>query len=315
MQVCGKMAGVTFNSNLGDSSGRASGGGGGGGGSFGGGGGGGILPALVMGIGARFGIPGILIAAAALFFLNGGMGMFGGHQQPAQQQSAGKSGLAHCKTYQDANKYDDCRLQGTAVALDKFWADALPAETGIAYTKPGLRIDGGKQRTGCGVADPSQSGPFYCPGDQTVYADTPFFQQLKQLGGSDGSFAQMYVLAHEFGHHIQQLEGNLKLSNYNDPGPDSNAVKIELQADCYAGVWASHADKGQGAVLDPVTQEQVNQAVRSAQAIGDDAIQKTSGQQVNPEKWTHGSSQQRVDSFVRGYQGGTVDSCRQQFRR
>ncbi|RAV31594.1 KPN_02809 family neutral zinc metallopeptidase [Corynebacterium heidelbergense] len=311
---------MTFNSNLGDNSGRASGGGGGGmGGGFGGGGGGGgnfLLALLASRLGARFGIPGMLIVGGLVFFLTGGFGGFGGgHQQSGTTQQGGRGDLSHCKTYQDANKYDDCRIQGTATALDKFWEQALPAERGIQYTEPKVRINGGKQRTGCGVADPGQSGPFYCPGDQTVYADTPFFQELKQLGGSNGSFSQMYVVAHEFGHHIQKLEGNLGLSNYNDPGENSNAVKIELQADCYAGLWASHADKGQGAVLDPVTQEQVDQAVQSAQAIGDDAIQKSSGQEVNPDQWTHGSAQQRVDSFLRGYQGGTMDSCQQQFNR
>ena len=111
------------------------------------------------------------------------------------------------------------------------------------------------------------------------------------------------------------MEGTLGLSDYNQPGADSNAVKIELQADCYAGLWASHADKGPDAVLDPLTQDQVNQAVKSARAIGDDVIQQSSGQHVNPDKWTHGSSKQRVDSFLRGYQGGTMASCKQSFNR
>ncbi len=325
--ACGKLTSVTFNKNLGDTQGRASGTGGSGGSNFSGGmgfGGSGrggvgnsLVNMLVSQIGMRFGIPGIIIAAIVLFFINGGGGIFNSGSDQQSQISASQSGrgLEHCKTFEDANQHDDCRIQATAISLDRFWQDALPQEANIHYTEPGIVIGGGQMRTGCGLADASQTGPFYCPGDETAYFATPFFQQLKQMGGSDGPFAQMYVVAHEIGHHIQHLEGTLGLSDYNQPGADSNAVKIELQADCYAGLWASHADKGPDAVLDPLTQDQVNQAVKSARAIGDDVIQQSSGQHVNPDKWTHGSSKQRVDSFLRGYQGGTMASCKQSFNR
>ncbi len=312
---------MTFNENSGGAGGRASGGSGGGlgGGSFGGGGmgGGGCAPMLLGMVLSRFGLPGIIIFALIMFFLNGGFGMFsgggGGSHQGAPHED--KNALSHCKTWQDNNKYDDCRMQATAASLDQFWEQALPDERNIQYEKPKVFIGGGKMNTGCGAADPSQSGPFYCPQDRTVYLATPFFKQLREMGGSDGSFSQMYVIAHEFGHHIQNQEGTIGLSNYNDPGEDSNAVKMELQADCYAGLWASHADKGQNAMLDPISQEQVDQAVKSAQAIGDDAIQKSAGQQVNPDKWTHGSSEERVNHFLKGYQGGTMDSCKESFNR
>src|SRR5699024_881670 len=121
--------------------------------------------------------------------------------------------------------------------------------------------------------------------------------------------SQMYIVAHEFGHHVQQLEGTLGLSNYNDPGADSNAVKIELQADCYAGIWASHADKGEDALLEPITPEQVATAVDTARAVGDDNIQQRSGGEIRPDTFTHGSSQQRQDAFLTGYNEGSMASC------
>ena len=159
----------------------------------------------------------------------------------------------------------------------------------------------GQLSTGCGSANISQTGPFYCPADQTVYMSVPFFDQLKALGGSNGDFAVMYVTAHEFAHHLQQTMGTLQYSNYQDPGADSGAVQVEVQADCYAGVWASQADKGENALLDPLTESQIQQAIDTARAIGDDAIQRSAGQQVNPDLWTHGSSEQRVSWFTKGY--------------
>ena len=119
----------------------------------------------------------------------------------------------------------------------------------------------------------------------------------------------MYIVAHEFGHHIQNLEGTLGLSDYNNPGADSNAVKIELQADCYAGLWASYADKGDNPLLEPITKEQVSDAVAAAQAVGDDNIQRRSGGQVQPDSWTHGSSEQREKAFLAGYNSGKMSQC------
>ncbi|MDN6324623.1 MAG: KPN_02809 family neutral zinc metallopeptidase [Corynebacterium sp.] len=315
---------MSFNNNLSGMGGRArSGGSSGGGGGFGLGGGnnggnrgGGILGMILMSrVGRRFGLPGIIVVAAVIFFANGGAGMFGGSDGTSGATRTDGGNLEHCTTVEDANTYDDCRIEGTAISLDAVWSGLLPEQAGIRYTEPGLVIGDGQVNTGCGTASTAQTGPFYCPGDQTVYIGDDFFTQLRQMGGSDGPFAQMYVVAHEFGHHIQNLEGNLGLSDYDDPGEDSNAVKMELQADCYAGVWAAHADKGEDAVLDPVTPEQVNQAITSAQAIGDDAIQSAGGGQVNPDAWTHGSSEQRQQWFTTGYDNGTMESCAQDFRR
>lgn len=192
--------------------------------------------------------------------------------------------------------------------MDAVWQDLLPAEAGIEYTQPGLHLFQDVATSGCGRAS-AQTGPFYCPADTTAYFDVSFFNQLGQLGGSDAPLAQMYVVAHEFGHHIQQLEGTLGMSNYNDPGEDSAAVAIELQADCYAGLWASHADKGPDAILEPITRDQLASAIQTARAVGDDNIQRRSGGEVNPDMFTHGSSQQREEAFQRGYDSGHMSAC------
>lgn len=271
-------------------------------------------------IGGGFG--GLLLVG--LYLLLGGdlSGGGGQPQQPAPQPEgqSDQSGfgnyndvesdgsLDHCQTTDDANKYDDCRIIATAQSLDEEWATLLPEQAGIDYTKPGLQIFSRQTQTGCGAAQ-SSTGPFYCPADGTAYFDTSFFDQLTQMGGSDAPLAQEYVVAHEFGHHIQDLEGTLGMSNYDDPGPESNAVKIELQADCYAGLWATQADEGDNKMLEPLTEEQVASAIQTAGAIGDDHIQKQSGGYVNPESFTHGSSEQRQKMFMAGYNGGTMESC------
>lgn len=268
---------------------------------------------------------GSLLLVGLYLLLGGDPGALGGgggqqpQQEPGHNQHAGQgdeygsdgadSGeFAHCKTTDDANEYEDCRIIATAQSLDDIWKDILPEQAGIEYTEPGLTIFQQATQTGCGAAS-SQTGPFYCPQDETAYFDTSFFKMLKQMGGSDAPLSQEYVVAHEFGHHIQDLEGTLGMSNYDDPGPDSNAVKIELQADCYAGVWASRADKGDNAALEPVTEEQVATAMKTAGAIGDDHIQESQQGYVNPESFTHGTSEQRQKMFMAGYQNGTMGAC------
>ena len=134
-----------------------------------------------------------------------------------------------------------------------------------------------------------------------------FFDGLSRLGGNDGPLAQEYATAHEYGHHIQNLEGTLGLSDYKNPGQDSAAVALELQADCYAGIWANKA--AERGVLEPITDEQLRQALETAQAIGDDNIQRRSGGQVDPDAWTHGSSEQRMEAFKSGYESGAMSAC------
>jgi len=275
--------------------------------SSGGGGGIGGMPIAVGGGGI-----GTLIIVALMYFLGGGLG--GGSDQPANPQSSGHMGsgggynLDHCNSPNAANEYDDCRVEATMYSVDAVWQKILPEQAGIDYTQPGMTLFKNNVTTGCGQAS-SSTGPFYCPRDTTAYLDVSFFEELGKLGGSDGPLAQEYAVAHEMGHHIQNLEGTLGMSDYNHPGEDSAAVAIELQADCYAGIWAKHASEGPDAMLDPISQEQLSQALQTARSIGDDNIQKRSGGQVNPDAWTHGSSEQREQSFSAGYTSGTMSSC------
>ncbi|WP_115684530.1 KPN_02809 family neutral zinc metallopeptidase [Corynebacterium senegalense] len=290
---------MTFNSNFDrGGGGRVTTSSGSGGGGLGG------MPIAVGGGGI-----GTLIILALVYFLGGGLG--GGGQVPGAQSQGGGAGdynLDHCNSANAANEYDDCRVEATMYSVDDVWQRVLPEQAGIEYTQPGMHLFRNDVTTGCGHAT-SATGPFYCPTDTTAYLDISFFEQLGQLGGSDGPLAQEYAVAHEMGHHIQNIEGTLGLSDYNNPGEDSAAVAIELQADCYAGLWANHATEGPDAILDPITREQLAQAVQTARAIGDDNIQKRSGGQVNPDAWTHGSSQQREEAFMAGYDSGKMSSC------
>ncbi len=232
-------------------------------------------------------------------------------QQPSQQgggQGQTQQGMDHCQTGEDANNNVDCRIEFTGISVDRVWEEQLPAQAGIAYQAPGIEIFSGSTQSGCGYASAS-TGPFYCPADEYSYYDVSFFDQLERMGGGDGPLAQQYVVAHEFAHHIQKLEGTLGRSNYNDPGPDSDAVKVELQADCYAGIWAHFADKGPDAIIEPLTDQQVADALQTARAIGDDTIQGHSGGEIRPDLWTHGSAEQRADAFLTGYKTGKMAQC------
>lgn len=246
-----------------------------------------------------------------LFLLMGGnpqdLGQIVGANQPdTQQQESGS--LDHCKTGADANKYTDCRIEYTALSVDGVWQEQLPAQAGIEYTQPGLVIVQGAASSACGQAS-AATGPFYCPGDESAYFEVNFFDQLGKLGAQNTAFAQEYIVAHEFGHHIQKLEGTLGLSNYNQPGEDSNAVKIELQADCYAGIWTHYASQGDDPYLESVSEDQVREAIEAARAVGDDNIQQRSGSEVRPDMFTHGSSKQRQDAFLAGYRSGKMSAC------
>lgn len=193
------------------------------------------------------------------------------------------------------------------------WQAQLPT-TGVQYVPPDLVIFEGQTSTGCGAAT-AAVGPFYCPADQTVYLDSGFFDLLRdRFGASGGPLAQEYVVAHEFGHHIENQLGVIGRGQQDPRGPESGAVRVELMADCLAGVWAYHAtstpdpDTGQP-LLEPLSDADVADALSAASAVGDDRIQESTQGQVNPEVWTHGSSEQRQRWFLAGYRDGAVDDC------
>jgi predicted metalloprotease len=174
--------------------------------------------------------------------------------------------------------------------------------SGQDYPEPQLVLFSGSIPSACGFAQ-SAIGPFYCPRDQSVYIDLSFYQELRDRFGAPGDMAQAYVIAHEVGHHVQNITGSLGQPG-RDSGPNSQAVRVELQADCYAGIWANHAKNRN--ILDP---GDVEEALNAAAAIGDDRLQKQTQGQVVPESFTHGSSEQRVRWFRTGFESGDVQRC------
>lgn len=212
---------------------------------------------------------------------------------------------ANCKTGADANKDVDCARVAVENSLVAYWAEQLPAQGGPEFTPANMRTFSGGVATGCGQAT-SQVGPFYCPADQKIYLDTTFFADVLegQLGGQGGDFVEPYVLAHEYGHHIQNLLGTMGQVR-TQQGPESDAVRLELQADCYAGLWAHHAQE----VRQKLEAGDIEEALTAASAIGDDRMQRRTQGQVVPESFTHGTSQQRMTWFRRGFDKGTLESC------
>jgi predicted metalloprotease len=205
-----------------------------------------------------------------------------------------------CRTGEDANQRQDCRMVGFVNAIQDYWSNTLNG-----YELAPTSFFTGQVNTGCGVAS-SAVGPFYCPQDRNVYIDLGFFDQLEsQLGAEGGPLAEAYVLAHEYGHHVQNLTGVLRGGGGN-AGAESRAVRTELQADCYAGAFVNHAEER---YLEPISRDQLAQALDAAQAVGDDRIQERTQGQVNPETWTHGSSEQRERWFTVGWESGDPNRC------
>ena len=261
--------------------------------------GGGAIAGGVGGLGA--------IAVILLNIFTGGdftslLGGLGGGAAPA----ASESEIGQCDTGADANANDDCRLAAGSLAINRFWAGQVQG-----YRQPQLIIVDGSTPTACGTAS-NATGPFYCPPEETVYIDPTFFQVMRQHFGADvGNLGQLYVLAHEYGHHIQQITGIFDQYPRNGTGPTSNGVRTELQADCFAGAWIAamteQTDANGVPFLQRPTEAQIRDALEAAAAVGDDRIQAQSGV-VNPDSWTHGSSEQRQRWFATGYQGG-VGAC------
>jgi hypothetical protein len=212
--------------------------------------------------------------------------------------------LPQCTTGAQANTDIDCRMKGAAASLDAYWSGEVDG-----YTSPQpLVIFDGATDTGCGGAT-TDVGPFYCPNDQTIYIDTAFYDELRtQFGASGGLLAQLYVIAHEWGHHIQNITGIMDNLNLQETGPTSDSVRLELQADCFAGAWvhAAQNNKDENGVpfLKPVTQSEITDALNAAASVGDDHIQQATQGQVSPESFTHGTSAQREKWFNSGLNGG-----------
>lgn len=195
-------------------------------------------------------------------------------------------------------------------STEEVWKDVLP-KYGMRYKEPVMVLYRGSTRSGCGHAS-AQMGPFYCPADQKVYLDLGFFDELASRHNAPGDFAQAYVLAHEIGHHIQNMQGTLDKvqrakQSWGGDSAKSNAlqVRVELQADCYAGIWGHYAQKNFN-MLEP---GDIEEALRAASSIGDDTLQKQAGQRVRPDGFTHGSSAQRVKWFKRGFVSGDLRQC------
>lgn len=279
----------------------------GGGGGFGGGGfGGGGLGCLLPLVASRFGIGGVVVLLVGYFILSslGGLGGGGSSVAPSSQQvgqTAGRSNL-------DPNT-KHFTLQVLASTED-VWTQLLKPK-GIAYTPTRLVFYSNSDQSGCGAAQ-SAMGPFYCPTDKRIYLDTEFFNELATRFNSPGDFPQAYVVAHEVGHHVQDLMGTLGQASQlqaqeSETASNATQVKIELQADCYAGVWAANAKTPEGQPV--MEQGDIEEGMRAAEAIGDDTLQKETQGTVVPDSFTHGTSAQRMNALRTGYQSGNVDAC------
>ncbi|MGA8255829.1 MAG: neutral zinc metallopeptidase [Nocardioides sp.] len=272
------------------------------------GGGGTSLPTSVAGGG---GVIGVIIAIVVFVIVNqggGGISLPEGGYTTDRFADTGR--YDQCRTGDDANSSADCARVAVENSLTDYWDDELGsrfrAEGGLVTFTGGIQTE-------CGGAS-SEVGPFYCPIDETIYLDDAFFEDVLagELKGPEGAFVEPYVLAHEYGHHISNLLGNLSKVK-GDTGPQSSGVRLELQADCFAGMWAKHATETEDAegnvLLLDLTQQDIDLAVAAAKSVGDDYIQRRTGGQVDQEVWTHGSSDQRRTWFMTGYTRGSLAAC------
>jgi predicted metalloprotease len=256
-------------------------------------------PSLPIAVGGGGGIVGIIVVLLLLFAGGGGsdLGLQLGGEGAAESDLS-----SQCRTGADANQNEDCRIVGVVNSVQEHWSGTLDG-----YRHAVTVFFSGSVATGCGNAT-SAVGPFYCPLDETVYIDLTFYDELRQrFGAQGGPFAEAYVIAHEYGHHVEQQLGILERARDGSTGPASSGVRVELMADCLAGAWARNAvDTG---YLEPLTDADIADGLDAAAVIGDDHIQEQTSGQVQPELWTHGSSEQRQKWFLTGYREGTVEDC------
>jgi predicted metalloprotease len=275
--------------------------------SFGGGGlGGGGLGCLLPLIASRFGIGGVVVLIIGYFLLSslGGLGGGSGSYAPSSQQIGAPAGRSTLDP--NAKHFTLQVLRST----EDTWTKLLQAK-GVQYTPTNLHFYSESDQSGCGAAQ-SAMGPFYCPTDKNIYLDTEFFNELATRFNAPGDFPQAYVVAHEVGHHVQDLLGTLGQASAlqareSETASNATQVKIELQADCYAGVWAANAKTPEGQPV--MEQGDIEEGMRAAEAIGDDTLQKQSQGTVVPDSFTHGTSAQRMNALRTGYQGRTIDAC------
>ena len=265
---------------------------------------------IPSGGGGKIGLGSVLVIV--IYLIISAIG--GNNPIPGAGGNDGSKAIAdNCKTGEDANRDQGCAIDLVTTSVQNYWAQTLPQQQGKQYVDIKTIKFSGATDSGCGQAS-SAMGPFYCPNDQRVYIDTGFMDDMLtgQLGAVGGPFALAYVIAHEYGHHIEDQLGVLGQLR-TQQGPKSDSVKVELMADCLAGMWAKNAQSttdvlGQTIITD-LTQDDISRAINAAQAVGDDRIQKQSSGRVNPEQWTHGSSALRVHWLNVGLKEGSLEAC------
>ncbi|MEO5651630.1 MAG: neutral zinc metallopeptidase [Marmoricola sp.] len=264
---------------------------------------------IPSGGGGKLGLGGVLVVVV-LVLLSQCMGvdLQGGSSGAGDAQTQNQ-----CKTGADANKSDACAVDLFTTSVQNYWKKAYPRETGKAYDVVQTVRFEGSTSSACGQAS-ADMGPFYCPNDAKVYLDSTFFDDMLegQLGAKGGPFSIGYVIAHEYGHHLEDQLGVLGKIR-TQQGPKSDGVRVELMADCLAGVWAKGAqetvDAAGQTIISDLTQDDIKRAIDAAAAVGDDRIQKRTSGRVNTESFTHGSAEQRMRWFNVGLGKGTIKSC------